>query len=129
MSDKRNSAQLKGLQIRIKSLDGQAAELTDQINNLTRERDAKVRVSNGLKRQVDAIINDKGVQVTEHAILRYLERVKGVDLAQIEREILPDKTRDHIEELGAGNFPCGDHTLVVKDKMIITVNTKDREAA
>ena len=64
--------------------------------------------------------------VTEHAILRYLERVKGIDIIAIEREILNPKTIETINTHGIGPSKIPLSTvrgcrLVVDDKTVITV--------
>ncbi|MGD6739693.1 hypothetical protein ACN08N_23755 [Photobacterium leiognathi subsp. mandapamensis] len=64
--------------------------------------------------------------VTEHAMLRYLERVKGIDIAAIEREILNPKAVEIINTHGIGPSKIPLSTvlgcrLVVEDKTVITV--------
>ncbi|MGF1727031.1 hypothetical protein [Photobacterium nomapromontoriensis] len=62
--------------------------------------------------------------ITEHAILRYLERVKGINISEIEREILNDSTLAMINTYGIGvaKIPHpGGCRLVIEDKTVITV--------
>jgi hypothetical protein len=64
-----------------------------------------------------------GVVVSEHALLRYLERVKGMDLNAIAAEILDDKSKELIE-FAQGNVTLKrpDYRVVVKDHVVVTVN-------
>ena len=60
--------------------------------------------------------------VTEHAILRYLERVRGVDIEAIRQEMLDPKIVGFIDTLGSGLIPHPNgYKLVVKKRVIVTV--------
>ena len=59
--------------------------------------------------------------LTEHAKLRYLERVKGIDMEALEREIMTPEAVAFIHKFKSGKIPSGNWRLVVKDKTIITV--------
>ncbi len=80
--------------------------------------------------KVKEIKNDS-ITVTEHAILRYLERVKGIDIEEVKKEIVSAKTLAQINTLGAGYYPCvykgeeGDcaYQVRVKDNAVVTVLT------
>lgn len=63
-----------------------------------------------------------GVEITDHAIVRYLERHKGIDMNAIRSEILTETTTAYIQQLGDGKYPIGDgRRLVVKNKTVVTV--------
>lgn len=66
-------------------------------------------------------INASQPIVSEHAILRYLERVKGMDIESLKNEILDHKTVEHIKFAKNCNIKKATHTLVVKNNTIITV--------
>lgn len=61
--------------------------------------------------------------ISDHAVVRYLERVKGLDIEAIKKEMMPDKLRAMIDTLVSGKFPTEEFTAVVKDKLVITVVT------
>lgn len=61
--------------------------------------------------------------ISDHAIIRYLERVKGFDIEAIKKEMMPDKLRNVIGTLNSGKFPTGEFTAVVRDKLVVTVVT------
>lgn len=60
--------------------------------------------------------------VTEHAMLRYLQHVKGLDLDALQKEILSGGAAEQINLLQSGRLPaaCG-ATLVVKQCTVVTV--------
>ena len=64
-----------------------------------------------------------GIRITDHAVLRYLERVKGLDLKEVRRELLPVEIEKQIRAVGcAGVYPVfKSHKLRVRDNTIITV--------
>jgi len=59
--------------------------------------------------------------VSEHAVLRYLERIKQIDINKVEPIILDEKTKQTIETIGSGRIPREDCTLIIKDKRVITL--------
>lgn len=63
---------------------------------------------------------DRGLKVSGHAVLRYLERVRGVDLGAIEREIADAVANGR--DIGGGAV-VGEKrtTFIVKDGWIVTV--------
>ena len=74
-------------------------------------------------------LSKQEVIVSEHAVLRYLERVKGIDLNSIKKEILSDYTLKFIEKLkGNGVFPNEKgFSLKVKDNVVITIIAKENQ--
>lgn len=65
--------------------------------------------------------------ISEHAILRYCERVMGLDIEQIKKQMVPQQVSDQIEYFQGGNFPVPSdderpaYKLVVKNKTVVTV--------
>lgn len=83
--------------------------------NEIREIKAKIRALEG---GVSA-----NIQLTEHAICRYLERVKGITPDDIIGEILTEDVLKIIETLGPnGKYPIkGGYRLVLKNNKIVTI--------
>lgn len=101
-------------------------------NNLTREekrynnlrkQSAKINAEIIKSKQRIEVLkkNNKGVKISDHAILRYLERVKHIDIEAIKKEMLPYDRIDAIVILGDGKFPINKCTAVVKNNTIITI--------
>ena len=65
--------------------------------------------------------------VSEHAIIRWLERVKGIDLNQVRREILNGRTAQ-IRKLGTCNIklPNG-MKMVVRGHVVVTILDKQQQ--
>ena len=66
--------------------------------------------------------------VTDHAVLRWLERVTGIDVArQVREEILADGRDALIAEVGKGRIHVAGSNAVLRivNGRVITVTTKD----
>lgn len=57
--------------------------------------------------------------VSEHAMLRYFERVVGFNLDDVRRTILPDSVREQVGTLGDGVYPCGGHSVLVRGRVVV----------
>lgn len=60
--------------------------------------------------------------VTDHAVIRYIERVLGIDCAVIRERIAHDRLRQAHAVLGDGSYGVGSgHEAVVRDSRVVTV--------
>ena len=62
--------------------------------------------------------------VTDHAIVRYLERVKNLNREEIEKLVVPTAVWGKIYGGQDGTFDCGTHRIKVVDKTVVTVLPK-----
>jgi hypothetical protein len=65
----------------------------------------------------------KVIKVSDHAVLRYLERVGGMDLNAIRQAIVTDELIDIVSSIGgSGKFPLNEgHSIIMKDYVIVTL--------
>lgn len=110
----------------LKSLEVRRAKLEREINEFENDKNEVCKRLRQKKEQLHKINNDikqiqANVVIREHAVLRYLERVKGINMAETEKEILDEELRKQILTLGSGKFPKNDFTLIVKNNVIVTV--------
>ncbi len=62
------------------------------------------------------------VRVSDHAIIRYLERALNLNIGDIRREICSRDTEGSILTLGNGRYPIGDQLqIVVENNVVVTV--------
>lgn len=60
--------------------------------------------------------------VSEHAVLRYLERTMELDLKAVENEILTEETVKQYRMLGNGKYPVSNGCkAVIKDNVVLTI--------
>lgn len=61
------------------------------------------------------------IHLTDHAIVQYLVRRKGLELAALYREMLPPHEHDVILAMGDGDYALSHGKLVVRSKTVVTV--------
>lgn len=69
---------------------------------------------------------NKPIKVTDHAIVRYLERAGGLDIDRIKKRILSKETENLVKTLGNGKYPLNKNKLVavVENNIVVTVKQK-----
>lgn len=96
--------------------------LNIEVKNKQREYSQKKMAIDNLKEIIASIDNDSTVKVSEHAIIRYLERVKGINIEEVEKEILPDSVLKLIDTLGGnGIYPVDDFQIRLKNFTVTTI--------
>jgi len=77
---------------------------------------------NSLKAQIADMTKDKLV-LSEHAKLRFLERVELIDVNDIENKVITDELIRMWKVLGNAEFPIGigEHTCTIKNGVITTI--------
>lgn len=78
-----------------------------------------------VREQIDKLKKSQ-IIVTEHAILRYLERIEGLDVESIKEQVLPQDIFEQAATLGDGIFPAKtpsgeNYRVVVKNRTVVTV--------
>jgi hypothetical protein len=68
---------------------------------------------------------DEPVEVADHAILRYLERVKGIDLEALRTELDSEVLREVVQRCPTGRHVINGVTYVTRDKTLVTVIYND----
>jgi len=115
---------------KIKHLQTRSDALRLEIDQVTRSRD-------DINQRLDALTNQKSkieqeikqlsesskeVIISEHALLRYLERVKNVDLDSIKKEILTESFVASIRTFKNGKFPIAHGVkAIVKNSVVVTI--------
>ena len=73
-----------------------------------------------LERKILAETIRQQPHISDHALVRILERVYGIDIAALKRKVLSDQDRIFIG-LGATKIKKGRHYFVIKGKAVVTV--------
>ncbi len=101
-----DSLKLKRLQTERFTLQQEISTLQAQQANIRRDLERLLKEYSAVKRQIVAFEEQsKTITVSEHAILRYFERVLGYDLEVIVAAILPETAKQGILQLGTGTYP------------------------
>lgn len=118
--------------VELKSLQRRLSESEVRLRMALQEvTDAQTRASterlkmDALRKQIFQLTaKDKPVVVTEHALLRYLERVCGVSMEETRKKILPEETEAHVKSFRTGTFGvAGSHKVKAKNGVVVTVLT------
>lgn len=66
--------------------------------------------------------NKKIIPVTDHAIVRYFERIEGRDIDQIKKEINNPDLIEQFEVLGNGDYPVKNKYYArIRHKKVVTI--------
>jgi len=60
-------------------------------------------------------------RVTEHALVRYFERILGYNLEEVKDKILTEEIKERIETIGDGDYFHLDHCLIVRNGAVVTI--------
>jgi hypothetical protein len=68
------------------------------------------------------------ITVTDHAVVRYLERVRGVDILRIRKAICPPDVKNMALAMGKGDYPVKNkfHSRVVNNKIVTVIPIKNK---
>jgi hypothetical protein len=117
---------LKSLQVRKTQLESELRVLSKTLHETQKTISVKNKSLYNVNRELEALSN-RQPSVSEHALLRYIERVMHIDLKQIEKEILTPEVVKAIDVLSSGKIPLGDNLLIVKNKTVTSIIPKDQE--
>lgn len=111
----------RGLQIRKKALKKALEKNKAEVS----EKQRKGNAINKEIGEIDKKLNRGNLHVSDHAVLRYMERVKGVNIDDIRDEIIDCiPCIDHTEDIKDKSVFKGPHKLVIKDNTVVTVSPK-----
>jgi hypothetical protein len=115
--------ELKGLQSQLAGIDGEIRSLKDQQSSIGRQIVERSTRLSSLRQRIERLLTSSaGVVITEHALLRFLERVDLIDMDIVRKRIMPEATLRQIQELGNGKYPVADsHVVVVKNNSIVSI--------
>jgi predicted nucleic acid-binding Zn-ribbon protein len=120
--------ELKALTSRKEQAERRLEALHEEQSALEQKIRGEQKDLGSIRAQIEKLTRKKKVVVvSEHAILRYLERVKGIDIEATKKEILPEAVGNVAAELGTGEFPAGTHSVKVKDSVVVTILTKEKK--
>lgn len=113
--------ELKSLQTQIKKAEAELKSANEEKQQAQGNVERVRKRLNKLKSQKEQLTQQHKVVITEHAILRYLEHVYGLDIDKIKLEMMPQATKEKIQQMGSGKYPVEkSHKLVVERGIVKT---------
>ena len=120
-----NSNKLKQLETLLNKTQNEYDVLNTKIANDQRVLASKKKAIENIKSQIQAISTNKEITISEHALLRYLERVSKVDTEAVKKDIITPELIKMVETLGGnGKYPVDNITLVIRDYVVTTILMK-----
>ena len=116
----RDAHELKALQVRCNALEKDIADHEYDRDRLSKRLSELKNELNVVRQKIEKIGKSAPV-VTEHALLRYIERVMGVDLDQIANAILTEQNKKAIEFAPSCRIKSNGVEFVVKDRTVVSV--------
>lgn len=115
----------KDKEFEIKDIQNAIELREDKINMLNKQVSFNRKELNELRKKLAVILvklNSKpnNIQITDHAMIRYIERVLGVNVKAIKEKILTQTVLDAIK-LGATSVTSNGAKLTIKNNTIITI--------
>ncbi|MBR7928164.1 hypothetical protein KBI51_08265 [Aerococcaceae bacterium zg-ZUI334] len=127
MSNKKRE-ELKRLQTLKVNAEAELTSLRFEANAMKKEIELKETNIRSLNQQIEKLTKEsKGITVSEHAIIRYLERVLGINSEEIVEKILPERTKQLAMELGNGQYAVneGEFKVVIRNGVVVSVLTDE----
>lgn len=118
----KTNAELFEIDNRLRKLEDEYKKVDEEITKLMGSRKRISDKVAELRQKKHALKETKELRISEHAVLRYMERIMKIDLTEIERELLTDDLRLRVRTLGGScEIKKQDYTIVIKDYIIITI--------
>jgi len=118
-----NENEIKESEVKLELMRMERNNLNSEMEELSRKQLSLNDRYNDLKSKIKEA--KKKPNISEHAIVRYFERVRGINVQEIRDNLLSKKIINQINVLGSGKIPMEDCTLIVKDKCVVSVISKD----
>jgi chromosome segregation ATPase len=122
---------LKALAVRLQKHRVERKDLQEQISHLRSLLNISDQAIETLQKQYDELrLSTKTVSISDHALVRYFERVKGENIEEVKSYLIPDKIQQQITTLGNGKYPHPDgFFIVVEAGKVKTIYLKEKETA
>lgn len=122
MSTLQKEQEIKGLESQLKIIVGKKEAKKIEVSQTQKALSDLLKSEKQLQDRISQIKEEKGITVSEHAILRYIERVKGIDLKVIEEEIITEELKNNVIALGGnGKYPLNGCRAIMKNFTIVTI--------
>ena len=126
---KNNTHLLKIFLTQLKKVESEIEGLKLESSQVNKQLTQKYKLKEELEEKISSISrSDQEIIISEHAILRYFERVLGFDLETFKKLILNDGVMELIEKLDRGNgeYPSTSvegqkFKILLKDNVIVTI--------
>ena len=119
----KKKTELKGYKTQLEKVNGEITVIKNLLSDKQKELNEKKKLVSSLESKISKIECNGEIHISEHAILRYFERVLDFDLDLVKEEILSNELLSLIEFSGSANgkYPFKDGRVVLKNNTIVTI--------
>lgn len=105
-------------------LDAKMNVLSEEINTFNKTRKELASSLDSLKGKISNL--EKPIVITDHALMRYLERVIGLDMELYRKQVLTDSVKRQILKRGDGHYSVTDYNgfeyyVVYKEGAVVSI--------
>ena len=110
---------IKTLLRREKELISEIEDIKGKKKEIDKNLEIKRKKLEGVKAKIANA--QESVIISEHAVIRYIERVLGIDIKEIEKKIVDEETEKIIREMRPSRINKGEFSILIKDSTVTTV--------
>jgi hypothetical protein len=126
ISNDLQGSQIKGIQVLISKATLEIDNIKVQQKILQSSMDKQLSQLKKYQEELLALqMNSREIIISEHAILRYLERVYKLDVRKLYKEIVTPKVQEQIRTFGNGTYSVEAFSIRVVDNVVVTVLAAD----
>ena len=120
-----DGTKIKNLQVMITKIKLEIEDLKTQQRSIGESMNKKLSMMQKYEEELQSIKERaKDLILSEHAILRYLERVYKLDTNKLYEEIVTQELKHNYARLGNGSYSVQDCMVKIVDNVIVTVLEK-----
>lgn len=95
----------------------------NSVNKLKLQYDQKQQELTNLGKKLQKIRKGQKLKLSDHSIVQYLQRVKGLNFLDLYGEIVTEDLLKYYTALGDGTFPIGVDNIraVIKNGVVVTI--------
>jgi len=121
-----NSSRIKAIQVQIAKIEEDIKRYNNDISDIQMNITTKQQQIKNYKAELTKLQTaSKDIIISEHAIVRYVERVLKIDMDKLSKEIISDEFKKSVAKLGNGTYTHNNHFIKVVDNVIVTVTAKE----
>lgn len=122
MSELTTATTRKQLETQLKVQKGELDAKKTMLTSLMKEYQQKLRAVESLQKKIEKMGGDGPPVITDHAMLRYMERVMGLDVEGLRAKLITPAIQKMIDTLGGnGQYPGDGYVLVMKNNAVTTI--------
>jgi len=108
----------------IEILKRQKLGIDSEINKLSKKSLTIENKINGFQELINSL-KPRNIRISTHALLRYVERILGINLDEIKKKILTKEIEENYYRLGNGKYHNGSFTLLINNDTVVTITTRE----